>query len=219
MCESQADGGLRCAAHTRPRYEAASFGTPEWDQAAAEYASTPTGQRSLKDELTNAVARNDTDRVAALRNSLKAGARIKAAAQSTKALTQQHRASKAGKARPQDDPRWVAEMITIIDDAQGVVARGHDVFHDPENRVEIAAARMHIIDLDTAAENLTPEFREAVPEIPWKQLARSRDRNAHHYENIDRVPVWNTIIIDFPNVKDALEAALIAGKVDGLPRG
>ena len=47
MCRSVAQGGQRCAAHTRPRYEAATFGTPEWDSAAAEYASTPEGRSVL----------------------------------------------------------------------------------------------------------------------------------------------------------------------------
>ena len=47
MCQSKADGGQRCAAHTRPRYEAATFGTAEWDEAAGEYAASPTGRGML----------------------------------------------------------------------------------------------------------------------------------------------------------------------------
>lgn len=47
MCKPIAEGGQRCAGHTRPAYEAAAVGTPEWDKAAAEYASTPTGHDEL----------------------------------------------------------------------------------------------------------------------------------------------------------------------------
>lgn len=41
MCQSLAHGGQRCAAYARPRYQSAPFGTPDWDDAAATYASTP----------------------------------------------------------------------------------------------------------------------------------------------------------------------------------
>lgn len=55
MCKSVAEGGQRCAAHTRPAYEAATPGTPGWDAAAAAYASTPTGRTELEGELDRAV--------------------------------------------------------------------------------------------------------------------------------------------------------------------
>lgn len=47
MCKAITDGGQRCAAHTRPAYEAAAPNTPVWDRAAADYASTPTGAAVL----------------------------------------------------------------------------------------------------------------------------------------------------------------------------
>ena len=56
MCRSAAEGGQRCAAHTRPRFNAATFGTPEWDEAAADYASTGEGNKHL-----NAMAFNARD--------------------------------------------------------------------------------------------------------------------------------------------------------------
>ena len=48
MCRSQSEGGQRCAGHTRGPYEAAKFGTEEWHKAAANFASTPTGQKELE---------------------------------------------------------------------------------------------------------------------------------------------------------------------------
>lgn len=47
MCKTISEGGQRCAAHTRTAYEAAIYGTPEWDKAAAEFASTPKGRTEL----------------------------------------------------------------------------------------------------------------------------------------------------------------------------
>jgi hypothetical protein len=56
MCKSRAEGGQRCAAHTRPAYESAVFGTNEWDDAAAQFASTPTGNRELLSECDRLAA-------------------------------------------------------------------------------------------------------------------------------------------------------------------
>lgn len=70
MCRSQAEGGTRCAAHTRPRYKAARFGTVEWDEAAAEFASTRSGAAELKAEIGST---GSEDRRAALTSALTRG--------------------------------------------------------------------------------------------------------------------------------------------------
>lgn len=51
MCKPVSEGGQRCAAHTRPAYQAATPGTSAWDDAAAAYASTPAGSVDLHTEL------------------------------------------------------------------------------------------------------------------------------------------------------------------------
>lgn len=75
MCKTVREGGQRCAAHTRPRYERATPGTEDWDRYAASYASTPSGQRQLTMEL--AAAEPDSDHAAALAQALKRGAQIR----------------------------------------------------------------------------------------------------------------------------------------------
>lgn len=57
MCTTISKGGQRCASHARPAYEAATLGTPEWDAAAAEFASTPTGRSEIAEALILAQAR------------------------------------------------------------------------------------------------------------------------------------------------------------------
>lgn len=75
MCKSKAEGGQRCAAHTRPCYEAATFGTAEWDDAAAQHATTPEGQERLSEEAKVAELVGNDDEAAALRAALKRGQR------------------------------------------------------------------------------------------------------------------------------------------------
>lgn len=77
MCTSQAEGGIRCAAHTRPRYQSAAFGTPEWDEAAAAYASTPTGRMELASSLAAAEAAEDIRSAVAFEHALREGQRLR----------------------------------------------------------------------------------------------------------------------------------------------
>lgn len=75
MCRSVLEGGLRCAAHTRPAFQAATPGTREWDTAAAAYASTREGAARLSEERDAADIAGNVERATALNTALTAGAR------------------------------------------------------------------------------------------------------------------------------------------------
>lgn len=77
MCRSQAEGGARCASHTRPAYQSAHFGTPEWDEAAAAYASTPTGRMELLGSKAAAEEARDVASVVAFEHALTQGERMR----------------------------------------------------------------------------------------------------------------------------------------------
>jgi hypothetical protein len=88
MCKTLAEGGKRCAAHTRPRYEAATFGTPEWDRASADYAATPSGRKALTAAQHEAEQAGDVERAVAFTHALREGERLAAAADAVRdALT------------------------------------------------------------------------------------------------------------------------------------
>lgn len=77
MCRSLAEGGQRCAAHTRPAYQTAAFGTPDWDRAAAQYASTPTGRMELMSSMAAAEAADDVQSAVAFDAALREGERLR----------------------------------------------------------------------------------------------------------------------------------------------
>jgi hypothetical protein len=78
MCRSQAEGGQRCAAHTRPAFIKTSFGTPEWEDAAAAFASTPAGYDEIVNAICDAEADDDFGRAAALTAAMRKGQAIRA---------------------------------------------------------------------------------------------------------------------------------------------
>lgn len=67
MCQSKADGGLRCAAHTRGPFGRAKFGTPGWEKAAVAYATTSEGAAVMEACIDQAIRRGDPEREAMFR--------------------------------------------------------------------------------------------------------------------------------------------------------
>lgn len=59
-----------------------------------------------------------------------------------------------------------------------------------------------------AVKKLPPEFREQHPEIPWREMARTRDVLIHDYLSIDLDSLWTTITRDLPPLADKLRPLL-----------
>lgn len=207
MCESVAHGGQRCAAHTGPRLAKAVSGTAEWDEAAADHAATPTGREELEASLASAALAGDVDLEAALLSALRVGTSRREAYQTTRQILRDRRESLRQEGSKGDD-FWAAEVLDCIYSADQIIDRGEAVFCDEDNTVEIAAARQHVIDLDTAADGLTDTFKGFHPEIPWQALAKTRDRFPHRYDNVNRAIVWNTLVEDLPVIRATVRAHL-----------
>jgi predicted nucleotidyltransferase component of viral defense system len=91
MCMSEAEGGQCCAAHTRPRYEQTPVTSPDWFDAARDYASTPQGRTQLTAEAAEAGLFGDRARVARLRAALMRGETLRAVNAETVRLRDTHR--------------------------------------------------------------------------------------------------------------------------------
>lgn len=57
-----------------------------------------------------------------------------------------------------------------------------------------------------AVKNLSPRITETYPEISWSQIARMRDKIAHHYFRINLDVVWKTATDDLPALRPQIEA-------------
>jgi len=51
-----------------------------------------------------------------------------------------------------------------------------------------------------ATKQLPDEFRQAHPEIPWKEMAGMRDRLIHFYFGVDHRLVWQTVTDRLPRL-------------------
>ncbi len=59
-----------------------------------------------------------------------------------------------------------------------------------------------------AAKLLSDEFKSNHTEIPWRAVARMRDKLIHHYHGVDLQEVWQAAQIDIPALLDFLESFL-----------
>lgn len=60
------------------------------------------------------------------------------------------------------------------------------------------ALAMPILQIGECVKKLSQEFRTTFQEIPWKQIAGTRDTFAHKYDHLNPYRLWDTIIEDLP---------------------
>lgn len=55
-----------------------------------------------------------------------------------------------------------------------------------------------------AVKNLSSDVKESHPQIAWSQIARMRDKIAHHYFRINLDVVWKTATDDLPALRSEI---------------
>lgn len=63
-----------------------------------------------------------------------------------------------------------------------------------------------------ATKKLPDDFRQSHTQIPWKQMARMRDKLIHQYFGVDYDLVWNVVINQIPELDHHIQ--LILTEVD-----
>jgi len=66
----------------------------------------------------------------------------------------------------------------------------------------------NVIVLGEAAKRLDETMRSTAPDIPWRAMARLRDRVVHHYEGVDWVVIRAVVEHDIPALLPRLRELL-----------
>lgn len=66
------------------------------------------------------------------------------------------------------------------------------------------AVCMTVINIGELVKNLSDELRAQHPHIPWKSIAGFRDVAAHKYQTLHMKDVYQTVVIDFPELKSEI---------------
>ena len=78
---------------------------------------------------------------------------------------------------------------------------------DSDDMFPLAVVRLLEI-IGEAAKAIGDEARNLYAEIPWKQIAGTRDRLIHGYHDVDMDVVWSIITEDLPPLISQLRAVL-----------
>ncbi|GAB3391203.1 DUF86 domain-containing protein [Humibacter soli] len=67
------------------------------------------------------------------------------------------------------------------------------------------AIRMRLIEIGEAVKALSPEIRDAYPDVRWSDATRTRDLMAHHYFDTVREVVFESARDGVPVLRESVE--------------
>ena len=83
------------------------------------------------------------------------------------------------------------------------IGKSFDCFcKDPDYRDSLL---MNILLVGEAANRLSDECREAMSDIPWREIIGTRNIIVHGYVQIDDAVIWHIIEKDLPELKNRIE--------------
>jgi len=74
-----------------------------------------------------------------------------------------------------------------------------------KNRLLQDAVMRELEIIGEATKNLSEDFKNKFPDIPWRLMAGMRDKLIHGYFSVDVIEVWNTAKRDIIDLKKKLE--------------
>lgn len=90
-----------------------------------------------------------------------------------------------------DDRVYLAHVRDAIERILAYTGAGRTAFL-ADGKTQDAVVR-NIEVIGEATKNLSPEIRDANPDIPWKRIAGMRDRVIHAYFGVDLDLVWEVV--------------------------
>ena len=105
---------------------------------------------------------------------------------------------------PKDDLIYAGHMLDMTRKAIGKVRGPDRSGYDADENLRMTLA--HLIQvIGEAARHVSPDFRQAHPEIPWDAIIGMRHKVVHDYLHVDYDIVWDVVTVDLPPLLAALE--------------
>jgi len=103
-----------------------------------------------------------------------------------------------------DDLVYAGHMLDMGRKASGKVQGLPRADYDTDENLRMTLA--HLIQvIGEAARHVSPDFRQAHPEIPWDAIIGMRHKVVHDYLHVDYDIVWDVVTVDLPPLLAALE--------------
>jgi uncharacterized protein with HEPN domain len=105
-----------------------------------------------------------------------------------------------------DERLFLEDLREAIERISSYTAAGRDAFFS-DVRTQDAVVR-NIEIMGEAAKNVSEATRRAHPEIPWRQIAGTRDRVIHGYFRVDLLIIWEIVERELPSLREKVAALL-----------
>lgn len=100
--------------------------------------------------------------------------------------------------------KHILESIERIEEFTKGVSK--EKFLDSVQIQDAVIRRLEIIG--EAAKNLPPEFRKKHADMPWSEIARTREKLIHGYFGVDLALTWDIVKKDLPELKKKIKKIL-----------
>ena len=98
-----------------------------------------------------------------------------------------------------DERLYLAEILEAIDRALEYTSDGREAFFGDPKTQDAVVRNIEIIG--EAVRGLSERTRQGHPEIPWSQIAGTRDRVIHGYFNVDLEIIWEIVETELPSLR------------------
>ena len=105
------------------------------------------------------------------------------------------------------DKEYLSDIIEAIERiAEYVKGLSYSGFMQDKKTQDAVVRNLEVIG--EATKGITSALRKRHPGVPWTDMARLRDRLAHHYFGINYEIVWNVVSKELPPLRSQLAALL-----------
>lgn len=103
-----------------------------------------------------------------------------------------------------NDETYISHIAEAIEKIEGYVGElTYEQFLKDNKTLDAVIRQLEIIG--EVANNISEEFQNAHPELPWSKIISMRNRLIHEYFGVNEEIVWDTIEKKLPVLKKQIE--------------